>query len=185
VALDHVDGQLELIESFSPQLEILELDLSAPYADLQLLGIEVLDVHAQEPVQQRGNQTLQHLGGVEPLPGSGKGGTPRRMMQLVETVRRRAQIRRDGSLARSSSSSAARPVGSESSNGEKRKEQVRALLGRREVLPGRKGSFGRSVRRKRKSRFEGQGSCAAAAESRIGARDDDAATPAAEVPPQS
>jgi len=67
MAFDNVDGEVELVEGFSTELKVAELDIARPDADVELLWVEVLDVHAQEPVQQVRDETFQHGGGCVPL----------------------------------------------------------------------------------------------------------------------
>ena len=52
-----------MIESFPSKLEIPQLDVTRPDANVELLGIEVLDIHAQEPIEEVRNETLEHGGG--------------------------------------------------------------------------------------------------------------------------
>jgi hypothetical protein len=75
VSFDDIDGQLELVESFSAELEIPQFDVAGPDANLELCGVEVLDVHAQEAVEQAGDKSFQHLAGILCRnPGRGYGG---------------------------------------------------------------------------------------------------------------
>ena len=41
---------MHLIECLTAKLEVLELDIAGPNANIQLFGVEVPDIHAQEPV---------------------------------------------------------------------------------------------------------------------------------------
>ncbi len=62
VAVHDIDGQLELVERLAAQFEIAKLDIARPDANLELCGIKVLDVHAQEAVEQTGYESFQHGG---------------------------------------------------------------------------------------------------------------------------
>ena len=57
----NIDRQMQLIEGLPPQCQIPERHFSAPYTDLELFSIEILDVHAQEAVKQRRNKSFKHL----------------------------------------------------------------------------------------------------------------------------
>lgn len=56
-----------MIESFSSELQIAELDVPVPDADVELFWVEVADVHAQEAVEEVGYEALEHGGGGWPL----------------------------------------------------------------------------------------------------------------------
>ena len=62
---------MQLVKSLSTELKIAQLDVAGPDTDVELLWVEVLDIHAQEPVQQVGNEALEHGGNERPLPRSG------------------------------------------------------------------------------------------------------------------
>lgn len=63
MSLNDIEWQSQLIESFSSKLEISQLDVTRPDANVELLGIKVLDIHAQEPIEEVRDETLEHGGG--------------------------------------------------------------------------------------------------------------------------
>ena len=62
MSFDHIERQVKLVQSLSTELEVAELDVARPYTNVELLGIEVLDIHAQEPIEQIGDETFKHGG---------------------------------------------------------------------------------------------------------------------------
>ena len=59
--IDQVQGQLELVEQIGPQHDVLELDVTAPNGDTQVLPVQVLYVLAEGLVKHALQYTLKHI----------------------------------------------------------------------------------------------------------------------------